>query len=228
MPVTYLDLFVIGIVIISALLAMLRGFTREVLAIASWAIAAIAAYAFHPLVLPYAQQYVSNKTAALGVAAGAVFLITLIIAYFVTAKLSDVILDSKIGALDRTLGFLFGALRGFLIAVILFMFFQWLVGEKMPTWAKEAKTRSMLQSSGEWVMSLLPTDPEGILQQFNPQQPDGNPPAETAPAPDRKTEATPAQKSQTAQNSAATSPYGSGDRKDIRRLIQTQPATQQQ
>jgi membrane protein required for colicin V production len=228
MPVTYLDLFVIGIVVISALLAMLRGFTREVLAIASWAMAAIAAYAFHPLVLPYSQQYISNKTAALGVAAGAVFLATLIVAYFITAKLSDVILDSKIGALDRTLGFLFGALRGFLIAVILFMFFQWLVGEKMPSWAKEAKTRSMLQSSGEWVMSLLPNDPEGILQQLNQTPPGTNPPAETAPAPERKTDLLPAQKSQTAQNSAASTPYGAADRKDIRRLIQAQPATQQQ
>ena len=43
-PVSVLDLIVIGIVLLSALLASVRGFTREVLAIASWVIAAFAAY----------------------------------------------------------------------------------------------------------------------------------------------------------------------------------------
>ena len=45
---SYLDLGVIAIVLISALLAMVRGFTREVLAIASWGAAAVAAVYFHP------------------------------------------------------------------------------------------------------------------------------------------------------------------------------------
>ena len=49
----YLDLGVIAIVLISAVLAMVRGFTREVLAIASWGAAAVAAIYFHPLVLPF-------------------------------------------------------------------------------------------------------------------------------------------------------------------------------
>ncbi len=59
MPVTILDMIVIGVVLISALLAALRGFTREVLAIGSWAAAAFAAYAFHPQAIPLVQQYVS-------------------------------------------------------------------------------------------------------------------------------------------------------------------------
>ena len=50
---TYLDLGLIAVVLISAFLAMLRGFTREVLAIASWGAAAVAAIYLHPLVLPY-------------------------------------------------------------------------------------------------------------------------------------------------------------------------------
>ena len=49
---SYLDLGLIVVVLISALLSMLRGFTREVLAIASWAAASVAAYMLHPLALP--------------------------------------------------------------------------------------------------------------------------------------------------------------------------------
>ena len=50
---------------------------------------------------------------------------------------SDAILDSKIGALDRTLGFVFGAARGFLLAVVAFAIFNWLVSDKQqPEWVK--------------------------------------------------------------------------------------------
>ena len=45
------------------------------------------------------------------------------------------ILDSRIGALDRTLGFLFGLGRGLLIVVVAFLFFSWLVPDKQrPDW----------------------------------------------------------------------------------------------
>ena len=47
--------------------------------------------------------------------AAAVFFVTLIIVSLFTVRLSDAILDSKIGALDRSLGFVFGAARGFLL-----------------------------------------------------------------------------------------------------------------
>jgi membrane protein required for colicin V production len=49
---SYLDLGVIGVILVSALLSLMRGFTREVLAIASWAAAAAAAYYFYPTVMP--------------------------------------------------------------------------------------------------------------------------------------------------------------------------------
>ena len=67
---SYLDLGLIGVILVSALLAMLRGFTREVLAIASWGAAALAALYFHPLVLPYLKPYISKDTIALAAAGG--------------------------------------------------------------------------------------------------------------------------------------------------------------
>ena len=113
---SYLDLGLIAVVLVSAFLSMLRGLTREVLAIASWAAAAAAAYYFYPFVLPYVRPYIQKETIAMVVAASAVFFVTLIVVSLVTIKLSDAILDSKIGALDRSLGFLFGAGRGYFFA----------------------------------------------------------------------------------------------------------------
>jgi membrane protein required for colicin V production len=76
------------------------------------------------------------------------------------------ILDSRIGAIDRSLGFLFGAGRGFLICVIGWVFLAWLVQGKMPPWASEARSRPMLEKSGEALVAQLPENPEGLLKQF--------------------------------------------------------------
>ncbi len=51
------------------------------------------------------------------------FIGTLIVVSIITVRISDMILDSRIGALDRNLGFLFGLARGLLIIVVAFLFF---------------------------------------------------------------------------------------------------------
>ena len=110
---SYLDIAVVAVVLVSALLSMVRGFTREVLAIGSWAAAAVAAFLLYPYLMPYITPHIAKEVIAKGVAAAAVFFVTLIIVSVITVKISDAILDSKVGALDRTLGLLFGAARGF-------------------------------------------------------------------------------------------------------------------
>jgi membrane protein required for colicin V production len=156
---SYLDLAVLGIVLISALLSMLRGFTREVLAIASWAAAAAAAYYFYPLVVPYLAPYIHKEVIAQAVAAALVFFATLIVVSLFTVRLSDAILDSKIGALDRSLGFVFGVARGFLLAIVAFAIFNWLVSEKQqPEWVKNARTRPVLTESADRIIAMLPSD----------------------------------------------------------------------
>ncbi|WP_026606416.1 CvpA family protein [Methylocapsa acidiphila] len=187
---SYLDLGLIVVMFISAFLAMLRGFTREVLAIASWGGAAAAAYYFYPLVLPYVTPYIANKNAALAAAAAAVFFAALVLVSLLTIKLSDAILDSKVGALDRSLGFVFGAARGLLLCVIAFVFFSWLVQEKnQPEWVKTARMRPLLQATGDQLMALLPEDPEGLLAKL--KKPKGSPASEE-PAPDADVETKPA------------------------------------
>jgi membrane protein required for colicin V production len=163
---SYLDLALIAVVLVSGVLSMLRGFTREVLAIASWAAAAFAAYYLHPLLLPYVTPHIAKESIAMAVAIGAIFLLTLIIVSMITVRISDAILDSKIGALDRSLGFIFGSARGLLLCVVAFLFFNWLVPEKtQPDWVRDARTRPLLESSGDTLMAMLPEDPLSAFQQ---------------------------------------------------------------
>jgi membrane protein required for colicin V production len=187
--ITLLDIVLLAVMLISALLAMIRGFMREVLSIASWIAAAVVTVYFYPKLMPMAQSHISNDIIAKGVVIGGLFLGTLIVVSVITIKVSDTILDSRIGALDRTLGFLFGLGRGLIIVVVAFLFFAWLVPERsQPDWVKNAKSRVVLQGTGQWLMSMLPDDPEStILKRLKRPKGDDTDPQE-APPPGQKSD----------------------------------------
>jgi membrane protein required for colicin V production len=212
---SYLDLGVIVIVLISAFLSMVRGFTREVLAIGSWVAAAAAAYFFYPYLMPYATPYIHKEVIAQAVCAAAVFFVTLVVVSTFTVRISDAILDSKIGALDRSLGFVFGVARGFLLAVVAFAIFNWLVAEKQqPQWVKDAKTRPILTATADRVIAMLPEDAEHTIENWlkagkagvtAPDEPNDQTSA-PAPTPDKAVPATPAPAAPAAPAPASPAP----------------------
>jgi membrane protein required for colicin V production len=191
MPITLLDIILLAVMLISGLLAMIRGFMREILSIGAWAVAAIVTLYSYGRVLPIAKQYFSSDTVAAGVSAGGVFLATLLIVSIITARISDMVLDSRVGALDRTLGFLFGLGRGLVIVVVAFLFFAWLVPDRsQPDWVRSAKSKLVLQNTGQWLMSMLPDDPEStILKRLKKPKPDDQDTPDTSP--DRRSELMP-------------------------------------
>ena len=189
MPITIFDGIVIGVVLFSAVLAMVRGFSREVLSIASWAGAVAAAYYLYPLVVPYIRTYTTDERIAMAGAAGIIFIIALIVISFITSRIADFIIDSRIGALDRTLGFLFGAARGILLLVVAVAFWNWLIEVKhRPVWVNEAKSKPFLDALVLKLEAVLPDDIEPqirarILGTDKPQDaaPTDQAPAEDAP-----------------------------------------------
>ncbi len=184
MPITWLDILLLGVMLVSGLLAMIRGFMREILSITAWAAAAVATLLAYPRLLPIAKANIASDIVATGAVIGGVFLVTLLIVSIITVRISDMVLDSRIGALDRTLGFLFGLGRGLIIVVVAFLFFAWLVPDRsQPEWVKSAKSRLVLQSTGQWLMSMLPDDPEStILKRLKrPRPEDQEAPADSAP-----------------------------------------------
>ena len=195
---SYMDLAVLGIVLVSAFLSMLRGFSREVLAIASWVAAAAAAYYFYPVVLPYLTPYIHKELIAAAAAAATVFFVTLIVVSLFTVRLSDAILDSKIGALDRSLGFVFGVARGFLLAVVAFAIFNWLVAERQqPEWVKNAKTRPILVETADKIIAMLPEDAAATVDSWIKSRAASlAPPAADEPADETAAPATPPPASQ--------------------------------
>lgn len=164
MPITWLDLILLLVMLVSGLLAMIRGFMREILSIGAWGIAALTTLYSYSRVLPTVQQYFSSNTVATAVTVVSIFLITLMLVSILTVRISDLILDSRVGALDRTLGFLFGLGRGLLIVVVAYLFFDWLVPDRSkPEWVLNAKSKVVIKSTGDWLKGMLPDDPESTI-----------------------------------------------------------------
>lgn len=182
MPITLLDIILIVVMLISGLLAMVRGFMREVLSITAWILAAAATLYSYGKLVPYAKEYFNSDAVASIVVVGSVFLITLLVVSVLTIRISDMVLDSRVGALDRTLGFLFGLARGLIIVVVAFVFFNWLVPEhSQPNWVKNAKSLVVLKRTGDSLISMLPEDPENtILNRLKKPHPQDTAP-DTAP-----------------------------------------------
>jgi len=162
MPITVFDGLLIGLMLLSGILAMIRGFSREVLSVGSWIAAAVAAFYFYkqlaPVVSPYTTVINSSPIVA-EVAAGAIiFILTLIVVSLITMRIADFIVDSRIGALDRTLGFVFGAARGALLVIVGLLFYNSLAPDNQPAWIADAKSKPMLESIGESITQVLPDD----------------------------------------------------------------------
>ncbi len=173
MPLQLLDLALIAIMVISALFAVMRGFTREVLSLASWIVSALAAYwaVTTPEIYGIARQYVADENLARAATGGVVFLVMLIITSYITVRIGDMVVDSAIGAFDRTLGLLYGLVRGLLLVVIAYMFYVWLVPvNKHEPWVLKARTLPLIRATAEVVNGFLPEDIGQVIAERMRQQ----------------------------------------------------------
>jgi membrane protein required for colicin V production len=161
MPLTLLDFILLGIMLLSGLLALMRGFTREALSVVAWGAAAVAAYVaikqphfieFATKNVPYLDQEILAK-----IAVGAVsFIVVLIIVSIISVKISDYVVDSAAGAFDRSIGFIFGVFRGFVFVVIAYLFYGWLTpADRRDVWVRDAFSMPTILYAGGEVADLI-------------------------------------------------------------------------
>jgi len=163
MPITLLDGLLLGLTLVSAVLAMVRGLSRELLSIVSWGVAAVVAFLFYKQLAPLVEPYVGHELVSQLVAAGLIFLVVLIVVTLITMRIADLIIDSRIGPLDRTLGFVFGAARGILIAAVAVWFLGFFVGDREIAWIDNAKSKPFLDSIAQSLVNMLPEDIDELL-----------------------------------------------------------------
>ena len=158
LPINAVDLGVVLVLLLSAGLAFLRGFVKEVLGVAGWVGAAFATLYLLPLVEPLAKQYIPMSALVPKIAASAaIFLLALVLFSFLAHALARRVRDSTLNALDRSLGFLFGLLRGAVVVCIAYLLVEmFLPPVEQPTWLREARVMPIARTGKNMLWTLVP------------------------------------------------------------------------
>jgi membrane protein required for colicin V production len=154
-----LDVVVVGVILLSGLLAFARGFVKEALSVAAWLGAAFAVLYGLPYASPIAARFLPRGVVADGAAAIAIFLVALVVLSVVTSAVAARVKESSLSAIDRTLGLIFGLLRGAILACLGYVALSWAMpaaSQQQPQWIAESRTLPLLANGAERLRALVP------------------------------------------------------------------------
>lgn len=154
------DWVVIVVVGVSMLLSLWRGFTRELLSLASWVLALFGARLLSPALAEVFSGHVADPNIREWLAFVFLFLLILVVGMLLTHLFGEAVRNSSLSVTDRVLGMAFGFVRGVLVMVVAIAFSaQWLADEHwwlssqiIPRLALlEGWTREMIHAVGAWI-----------------------------------------------------------------------------
>ena len=178
---TWADGIAIGVVLLSGVLALARGFVREVLGIGAWIGAGLAAFVSYPLVEPQITGIVGNPKLVLPVSIGIVFIVVLIVLSILSAWLGSMVRDSVLSGVDRTLGLAFGLVRGAVIVCLAYIALSiFLQPSEWPSAIRQAKFLTYAENGSAFLVAFLPAAYRPHVDRIGPAAPPATAPA--APA----------------------------------------------
>jgi membrane protein required for colicin V production len=157
LPFTFVDIAIVVVLLVSGLLAFIRGFVQEVLAVGAWVGAIVIAVLGFPYAQPYARDLIPHELAADAAAGAAIFVVALVVLSLLTRSLSKRVKDSALNALDRSLGFVFGLLRGAVLVCLAYIAVEWMVGSQQPSWLRDARAMPLVEWGAGQIKSLVPS-----------------------------------------------------------------------
>ncbi len=163
-----LDIILVVLMLVSGLLALMRGFTREILSLFAWVVAGAAAWwaVQLPPLVEFAQGFIANQKLAVVVTGAAAFLLVLLVMSVISVKIGDWVLDSAVGPFDRTLGGFYGVLRGLVLVTIAYLFYIWMVPEnRRAEWIEKASLKPLITGTAEVLIGFMPADIGEVLTQ---------------------------------------------------------------
>lgn len=151
------DIAVLVVLLISAVLAFLRGFLREFLGLVAWVGAALVAfYSYEPL-QPYLRELIGIDWLADIVTALGVFIVALVIFSILAHYASRGIRASALSAVDRSLGFLFGLVRGAVLVALAYLLMIYInADDRLPGWVENARSQPLVHRVAQLLVDLVP------------------------------------------------------------------------
>ena len=159
LPFNITDLLIVAILALSGFFAFIRGFVHELLAVVAWIGAGLATLYGYPVVKPIVQNLTSYRGVAEIGAGVALFLVVLIALTVLTRMLANRVQNSSLSALDRSLGLLFGILRGATLVSLTWLALSWAVPARdLPEWITEARSLPLVEEGKNLLLALIPAE----------------------------------------------------------------------
>jgi membrane protein required for colicin V production len=154
---TWVDLTVFGFLLVSGLLAFVRGLVREVLGIGAWVGSVAIAFFALPTMRGMVRTWFSTPEWVDPVSFIVIFLISLIMLMLIARAIGGFVRRSALGGVDRTLGLVFGLARGAAVVIVAYIIGQMVFPiERWPDAVLNARTLTPTYEAARWVRDQLP------------------------------------------------------------------------
>ena len=158
----FVDIVVLAVIALSTLLALGRGFVKEILSIFGWIGAAIGTFlifVYVPEVREFVGKQIADPLLAKIVCAVGLFVVLLIVLGFFNHAISSRVHASSLGPLDKSLGLVFGLVRGVVLIALAYMVMtDWFMPNKgqRPQVINEARTEPYVAMAADFIKSKIP------------------------------------------------------------------------
>lgn len=153
----WIDYVLLGIIFVSAVISLLRGFVREAFSLAIWILAFWISWSFFRELQMHFQPWIDSPTVRLGIAFALLMAATLIIGGMVNYLIIQLIERTGMSGTDRFIGMIFGIARGALLIAILVLL-SGLTTLPQEGWWNDSQLMPYFQELALWMKSLLPND----------------------------------------------------------------------
>lgn len=151
----WFDFIIVGIVAISVMVSIVRGFIREALSLVAWILSLFGAVKAVPFVLPLFVKFVDSKYLSVVLAFSASFILLLVILSLLNMFFVKMLRRTGLREADRSLGALFGVARGAMVVVIVVLLTE-MTPAKQSLWWKESYFVPYFRQASVYVLGLMP------------------------------------------------------------------------
>lgn len=151
----WVDWIFAGIVLLSAVVGLWRGFVREALSLATWILAFWLAWAFSDQAAPWFATWVATPSLQFMAGFTLLFVIVLIVGALVNHFAAMAIEKTGLSGVDRGVGLGFGLLRGVVLIAALVMAGV-IINLTRDPWWQESLLIPYLQPFAEWLLGFFP------------------------------------------------------------------------
>lgn len=154
---TGVDYALIGIIVLSGLIGLVRGLVQEALSLIAWVAAVWMALSFSQQLAPLLSGQIATESVRIMVAFATLFLVTLIFAAVANYLIGQLVDKTGLSGTDHLLGVVFGVVRGVAVIALLVL----LAGATtlpQSLWWKQSSLIWNFQTPALWLRDFLPAD----------------------------------------------------------------------